>query len=267
MDQHSLFPRTAAEQGVLIQRLGGLAGHVMSVRDWQAMLSAARQLLPRSNKQLATPSEVDLWSFSTDPAGKILSATLSSFSSPKTFDNNRRYSIASWIVLARNFYELAPYTVPPQTLGFARDLLASARKGDADSFVLALSVIVRNEPMLVRQVASPADLDRWARSLTGRLEACCRTGETYRDRATSGELDTNDYDDWYGDSEEVLELATEFFRSFAHPLPDDLTALEELREAIDRPAERDDDSEPYDREASGRLEREYWTVERIFEDL
>jgi hypothetical protein len=162
VDEHALYPKTPAEEEALIQRLELLSGHVMDAQEWSAILSAARQLLPRKNKEFVSPDALDLLNFCETPAGRILTAILSSFSAVGTYANNRRYSLERWVPLIRSFYELAPYVVPPRTLGFAYQLLRSARKAGDDLFVRALSAVVRNEPMLVRQVASPADLLRGA---------------------------------------------------------------------------------------------------------
>ncbi len=131
----------------------------MSVKEWRGILSAAWQVLPRCQKQLASPDEVDLRSFLGTTAGKILTAVLTSFSAQQTYSSNRRYLVKDWISLARDFYDLAPYVVPPKTLGFAYDLLELARKTGDDSLIEALSIVVRSEPMLVRQVAAAAELE------------------------------------------------------------------------------------------------------------
>jgi hypothetical protein len=267
-NEHSVFPVTSTEFKVLISRLENLAGRVMSVHEWQAILSAARQVIPRRNREVIAPSEVSLPSFVASDGGRILAATLGSFSSSETYKNNQRYHISNWITLVRDFYELACYTVPAQTLGFALEFLNAARKYSDDSFVLALSVVARNEPMLVRQVASSVDLDRWRASLADRLEGCLRTGAEHRDSASDGELEVDNYDQWYFEAEEILDLAAQFYNSFAYPLPNNFVRLKDLKEDFERPTEKDDDdSKTYDRAKSAGAERDFWTIARIFEDL
>jgi hypothetical protein len=268
INEHSVFPVTSAELNVLISRLENFAGRVMSVHEWQAILSAVRQVIPRRNREVVAPSEVSLPSFVASDGGRILAATLGSFSSPETYKNNQRYHISNWITLVRNFYELACYTVPAQTLGFALEFLKAARKYSDDSFVLALSVVAKNEPMLVRQVASRVDLDRWRASLADRLEESLRTGVEHRDSASDGELEVDDYDQWYFEAQEILDLAAQFYNSFAYPLPNDSVRLKDVMEDFERPAEKnDDDSETFDRAKSAGSERDFWTIERMFEDL
>jgi hypothetical protein len=268
MDDHSLFPVTPTELGVLILRLQHLDGRVMSAKEWQSILSATRQVLPHRKKELIAPSGVDLQSFSTSDAGRILGATVTSFSSPETYKNNQRYAITNWITLVRNFYELASYRIPAQTLGFARELLQSARKHHDDSFVRAISVVAGNEPMLVRQVTSPSDLERWRKSLADRLGESRRRGAECRELARDGELKGDDYDEWYFESEEVLDLTAQFYRSFGYPIPNDHARLRDLRDEVERPTDEDDeDLETYVRDASANGGQHFWTVERIFEDL
>ena len=268
INQHSVFPVTSTELKVLISRLENLVGGVMSVQEWQAILSAVRQVIPRRNREVVAPSEVSLPSFAASDGGRILTATLRSFSSSETYKNNQRYHISNWITLVRNFYELACYTLPAQTLGFALEFLVAARKYSDDTFVLALSVVARNEPMLVRQVASRLDLDRWRASLADRVEGSLRTGVEHRDSAGDGELDVDDYDDWYFEAQEILDLAAQFYSSFGYPIPNDSVRLKDLMEDFERPTEKDDDdSKTLDRAKSAVSERDFWTIERIFEDL
>jgi hypothetical protein len=63
-----------------------------------------------------------------------------------------------------------------------------------------------------------------------------------------------------------VNLAEQFFRAFGSA-PPALNRLKELRRDVERPPESDEDPESYERETSAAVEREYWTVDRIFEDL
>jgi hypothetical protein len=268
MDEHSLFPQTEAESSVSLHRIQNLGGHVMRVREWRSMLSASRQLIPRKEKVIVDPSKLNLTLYSASLAGRILAATLVAFSSAETFTNNKRYSIQDWISLARDFYNLALYLCPPPTLEFAAQIITSARKVSDDTFIRSLSVVGRNEPMLVRQVASSSDLDRWHQALVQRLSDSCTVGEEYEGLAGDGELSPDDYDAWLDEAQEIVDLGEGFFAAFNYPRPAEIASLRSFIRDIERPPDADNrDYESDDQGRSGHADPEYWTIERIFEDL
>jgi hypothetical protein len=268
MGEHSLYPQSEVEAKVLLERIHKLRGHVMSVGEWRSMISAVRQLIPRKQKLVIDPSELNLASFSATFAGRIVSAMLIAFSSRETFSSNKRYSVQSWMSLGRDFYSLALYLSPPPTLEFAGQILVAAREANDDTFMSALAIIGRNEPMLVRQVASKVDLDRWQQALVKRMGESCSTGEEYEGLAGEGELAQDDYDSWFAEAEEVVDLSREFLPAFNYPLPAEFARLKDLMETVERPPDRDSrDYDSDDRMRSSNIEAEYWTIDRMFEDL
>ncbi len=65
------------------------------------------------------------------------------------------------------------------------------------------------------------------------MDACYATGMDYREMARARELDSSDFDEWYGEADEIVDLANDFFRAFGSP-PDTLATLEQLKEEIER---------------------------------
>jgi len=143
--------------------------------------------------------------------------------------------------LTRDYYVLASYAVPPRMLDFARDVLHAARKTNDDCLMTVASIIARNEPILIRQFASRADLNRWNDSLIGRINDCREAGVECEKLAREEELEQDDFDSWVAESEEVVDVATEFYAAFSYPTPADLGKLIELLEDAERPADKEDD--------------------------
>lgn len=229
MSEHSLLPVTEGDLAALIARIEQLAGSVVSHQEWKSLFAAARQLLPRTGKRTMEAAEVDFARLSASPAGRVLGAVTRAFASPQTFTSNRRYGIYSWIDLASEFYAIVPYTTGPLTLSFAAELLRLARTAGNDAPIAAASTIEPNEPILVRQVISRFDLDKWKSTLTERLEGRCDEGEGFLSAAQSEEsFDPDDYHTWYGDSEDLVSIAAEFFDAFRFTRPADLARLKAL---------------------------------------
>ncbi len=268
MGEHSLFPASERERDTLLNRISALRGHVMSAGEWRSMFSAARQLIPRKRKLAIDPSQLDLGSYAVSFEGKILSATLTAFSSIDTFNSNKRYELREWISLARDFYGLVLYLRPIPTLEFGAQILIAAKAESDDTFVSALSVVGRNEPMLARQIASRSDIERWHQTLVERLTESFSTGEDYEGLASEGEVRQDDYDSWFAQAEDTVGLVEEFFTAFNYPLPTEVARVKSLMEDIDRPPDPDSrDYEPSERSASGRPDPDFWSIDRLFEDL
>jgi hypothetical protein len=119
MRDHSLSPKTPGEVDMVVTRLGDLQGRILRPQDWQSLLSAARQLLPRdSDNRLLQPAEANLLATSRSPAGRALLSLVNAFSALQTYTANRRYTLYVWISLLSEFYTLRVYLIPAPSLQY-----------------------------------------------------------------------------------------------------------------------------------------------------
>lgn len=191
---------------------------------------------------------------------------MGAFASSETYKNNQRYGVYTWIDLARDFYSIAPYASTPPRLDYAAEILRHARKNSADNFVAAASVVALNEPLCVRQFVSSYDLDSWNKSISERLKALADEGAEFLSAVRREEnIDPDEYSDWFVSSEELADLAGDFFEAFHYSPPSDLRTLKDLMEEVPAPSDEEPDSRTDDYARSNA--EDYWTVARIFDDL
>ena len=84
--------------------------------------------------------------------------------------------------------------------------------------------------------------------------------------ATKSDYDTwySDYDTWYSDADGLVTLIDGFYKWVPFfDVPDGLETLKELMKNVVLPREPDSDHDYFNGETGG----EYWTIERMFEDL
>jgi hypothetical protein len=266
MPEHSLSPTTDIEVATLIKRINELAGRVMNHQEWKSMFSATRHLLPHSGSRTMEPAELDLVQMASSRTGRVVVSVVAAFASSETYKNNQRYNIYTWIDLVRDFYAISSYALSYPRLEYAAEILRRARKTSADDFIAAASVVALNEPLCVRQFVSSFDLDGWNKSLSERLKTLADEGAEFLSAARREEdIDPGDYSDWFANSEDLIDLATNFFEAFRYSRPSDLRTLKDLMDEVPVPSDEDSDSQTddYDRSNAG----DYWTVARIFEDL
>ena len=153
MSEHSLSPATGPEVEALLSRINELRARVLSPWEWYSLFTAARQLLPRDTLKNATlePAEIDVTANAQTPSGQVVSALVRAFSSSDTYAASQRYKVSQWLFLLREFYVLCTYVIPPRGLDYASELLLEARKSNNDQFWKMASIMVRNQPMSVRQ--------------------------------------------------------------------------------------------------------------------
>jgi len=80
-------------------------------------------------------------------------------------------------------------------------------------------------------------------------------------------IDTHEYSVWFDESEEVLDLSAEFFDAFSYSTPSDLDELKDLVDRVPRPDDDTDSEHDYPDERFAVRDRDYWSIERMFEDL
>jgi hypothetical protein len=275
--QHSVVPVNEEEFEIFLERLRSVSQGVLTLRDWELLLTACDRLIPRKpldptglppaeieiRKLLGAPTErveaVDLGPevFACTWMGRIIHAVLDGFSSKRTFENSQRFGDEEWVRLLTRFYALSGYMSPPIYPRFTKNLCSNLSRS-LESIRLA-NLINGAEPLVAKQSITRALREEWKDELEAKAGGLKYQGEAFGE----GD-DPNEFDDWRSESDKFLATAADFVPWGISESPN---GVEELRQVFDT-AER-----PYEPEPEQRDDMElptsgpYWTVQRLFEDL
>jgi hypothetical protein len=204
------------------------------------------------------PSEIDLNDFTNGRKGRILGSILIGFAGRQTFENGQRINLDEWTRLLIRFYELSMYLQPPIVPEFTMYLFDKLDPQSISSIKL-LNVIAEWEPLLSRQKVSQKSIEQWSRVLKDNVTKLIDIGTEFE----AGD-EPQDYDEWHSEVRAVLDATAEF-RRWAHiGNLEGFSRLSDLYETVEQPGrEENDDGEDY---APGDGDN-YWTIERLFEDL
>jgi len=275
--QHSVIPVDEDEFEFFLERLRTVSQGVLTLRDWELLLTACDRLIPRKPQDAAglPPATIEVWKVLGTPTvrvepveldvetlastwmGRIIYAVLDGFAAKRTFENSQRFGTEEWLRLLTSFYTLSSYVSPPIYPMFSKELCNNLSKS-VDSIRLA-NLINSAEPLVVKQRITRALLEEWKDELEVKADDLKYEGEGFGE----GD-DPNAFDDWRSNSDKFLATATDFSR---WSTVERIKGLEELREVFES-AERPDEHEPDSHDdtelpASGP----YWTIPRLFEDL
>lgn len=276
--QHSVVPVNEAEFALFLERLRSVSQDVLTLKDWELLLTACDRLVPRKPKDLAglpreiievwkltgaltekvEPADVDVEAFARTWTGRIIRSVLEGFSAKRTFENSQRFGAEEWVQLLTLFYTLSSYLSPPIYPTFTKDLCNNLL--DSLRSIRLANLIYGAEPLVVKQRITRVTLKEWEDELEAEVNHLTNWGEGFGE----GD-DPNEYDQWHSITDKLLTTAGDFARRWGAAEP--LKGLEELREVFES-AER-----PYEPEPEVRDEMElpesgpYWTIPRMFEDL
>lgn len=273
--QHAVVPQSDEEFELLLKGLRNLSRGALQLRDWELLLGMASKLIPAKPQQhrglteweillrgydieRVEPHELDLEDFLRSWRGRIVSSLLDGFASQQTFDNSQRFGSDEWLRLLRRFYDLSAYSIPPIHLSFTRALCDKVQQTSIES-VRLFTLIRKCEPLVARQKVSPSSVDLLKSVLAEEIADMVTQGEEFGQQD-----DPDEYDYWHNKATEVAETAQEFLESYGIQEIERLSHLNELLESVERPHDRTED-EKEDRDWT--VPGDYWTVERIFEDL
>jgi hypothetical protein len=282
--QHFVVPQTEEEFAVFLDRCQGFCNKVLSLKDWDELLSAAERLIPRraakpkpnpgsqsdrvarlkemfaglSSHQKVDVHELNLAEFVSTWPGRTMTAVLRSFAAEGTYGNARRLDCESWVRLLTRFYDLCVYSDPPVYPSFTSKLCGELRPESLDCLRL-VNLIRRYEPLVIRQKVSPLLIQSLKETLASECTALIAQGA---DIAVLNDPDF--YDTWKSETDQALKSALEFGRWNSLNGIDVISELDRLQDSIERPeADEADVEESCKVDYSGP----YWTVERILEDL
>jgi len=269
VDDHFVRPTNAEESKLVEDRILGLTDAVLTPDEWLGLLSAAETLLPRKRGKLVAASDLDLASLGARPSMSLYRAILLAVGARGTYNANQRYRLSDWVAIARNFSVLSMYVVPPPGLAYAVQLCRAAiAASDVLDSVLVVNILSEIDIRVVRQLVSAKKMEEWSDSLTDRLREKCGEGEDIeRSNDDRDSYDPDRYDDWLAGAERLIPIARDFYQWSGLQEPAELRDLGHLTDVVEKPR----DPEPDDLDDSEYVRdpgpSNYWTLEKIFEDL
>jgi hypothetical protein len=275
--QHSVIPINDAEFDIFLERLKCVSQGVLTLMDWELLLTACDRLIPRKPKDLGgvsptiiefwkltgalmervEPVDLDLEAFVRTWRGRIIHSVLDGFSAKRTFENSQRFGAGEWVKLLTQFYALSSYLSPPIYPAFTKELCNNLPK--SLNLIRLANLINTAEPLVIKQRISRGTLEEWKDELEAEANQLRYLGEGF------GESDDpNEFDDWQSRSDKFLVTAADFAR---WGTTEPLKGVEGLRDVFES-AERPHEPEPeiYD-ERQLPTSGAYWTIPRLFEDL
>ncbi len=280
--EHAVVPENEVELEVLLDRVGLVCRGVRTLKEWEQILTAADWLIPRRKMekrrkgivfgpragdavfvareivQKLAPGELAIEEFARTDGGRILASILQGFATRQTFENGQRFREGDWTRLMTRFYDLSCYLATPLVPCFTSHLIEKANVPSISSITL-VNVIARFEPMVMRQKISKKAAEGWEQILESTLVELIEVGAQFEE----GE-DPQDFDEWHSDAEACIAAASEFCSWRQIEEIEGTRALQRLYDTVEAPEQHNQDDEEY---SWPRGQEDYWTVERIFEDL
>ncbi len=267
--EHVFWPENEQEFDILTDRLRSVTLGPVLVEDWLSILSALERLIPKDKQQLRLRLiGKKLTDFGRTIRGRALMIGVECFARSETFVNNARYSLTQWIKLIEQYYVLSSYVVPPPRLCYIVDIVTKAVKQGNDEATKIISLINMFDPAVVSQFVARETIAEWGSDLNRQIEELCQEGEDlpdYDEVFSEDEYDEarDEYENWRGEADRVIDTSDYYFRSFGGTVSTDLERLEELVDIVVPPSEPE-----YDHGDWGhRDQTEYWSIDRLFEDL
>jgi adenylate kinase family enzyme len=196
---HSVVPINDEEFEIFLGRLRGVSQGVLTLTDWNLLLTASERLIPRKAETLdkfaptlvefwkltgekppevrVEPVDMDLESFARTWKGRIIHAVLEGFSSRRTLENGQRFGTDEWVRLLTRFYGLAGYLSPPIYPAFTATLCNDLSTSE-DSIRLA-NLINNAEPLVAKQRFTRALLEEWRDELEAEAINLTHQGEDF----------------------------------------------------------------------------------------
>ncbi|MCK4395038.1 hypothetical protein KAW96_00395 [candidate division WOR-3 bacterium] len=271
---HNLVVQNNKELNALQQRLENIVTETMLSEDHLILINSAEALLPREKEKTIKPAELDLKSFQKTPCGNVLNTIIHSFADENICKNNKTRKLYSWIKILNKYYKLVRYVTPIPHPVYLHNLICQIKRTDIINAIQLFHLLATYEPIFFKQVFSKELADQWNKEIVLRLEDCQNIGDDIDGISTENREDYDEkyaeFDDWMWEAEELLKNSMLFYDFSKIEKSDALTALENLVDNITPPFEpedqEDEEEERIDYEIDNPSEN-YWTIERLFEDL
>lgn len=270
-DEHSIRVTDPDDFNSLHQRLSELINDGLTLEEWEEWLAACSLLLPRideGSRGPILPGELNIEEFNGTEPARILTEVLRGFCAYETYDNNRSATIDDWVEPIKKAFELAEYQLTAIRPAYVRELFDLCNLDDVETALPLLAVVGMWEPVVAVQYLNLGVLDKWRRSIAEKIGEAIALGEemeSAQDDSLEYYEEYHDvYTEWAGESRKLIELARAFSLLARSELGKGIDELETVLYNVESPEEPwDDDDEGYGRGAAA----EYWTVDRILEDL
>ena len=137
--------------------------------------------------------------------------------------------------------------------------------GNQDLLLEFCVLAAKCEPVLLRQVLDPSQIEALADHASRKLIEAAEEGDNYSSYGDEEDWwpSEGEYADWHTRAEKILDQARLFGAAFGKELEGE---LEELQTAIDA-ASSPPEAEHEDERERDLISESDWTIERIFEDL
>lgn len=266
-ESHVLILNNKNELSLLLGRINAVINDTIRHLGLQEILSSAEALIPQKNEKNIAPADFDLVKFSRTAQGKVVKTVLTSFGKQDTCNNNTQYPFSVWTNLLHKFYQLTPYIVPIPRVEYIDILMGRFKKANISEKIKFVSLLSLHEPLKFKQIFSSKLEKLCNKYIREELQECIKECELESwDVYTENDQIISEYDAWLYLSEQMLIFADEFYSS-THLEPQkeisELRSLIELTPSPFMPDEEDIQSLDYDYYKG----HEYWTIERVFEDL
>ncbi len=269
-EPHVLILNNEKELSLLLQRINAVITDTVPYEGLREILIGTDTLIPQKNNEKIAPADLDLVKFSKTAQGKVVKTVLTAFGKQDTYDNNTQYLFFLWIDLLHKFYQLASYIIPIPRLEYIDMLTSRLKEGKIDDKIKFVSLLSLHEPLQFKQVSN-SRLEKLCneyihKQLQERIKQCKLEDWNEWDPYEDYDDAYSAYDDWQSGSRELVILSDEFYSSMHLKPPKEISKLRSLIESAWPPSEPErEDIESSDYDYYERYE--YWTIERVFEDL
>lgn len=265
-ESHVLILNNENELSLLLQRINAVITDTIPYQGLYRILISTDTLIPRKHNEKITPADLDLIKFSKTVQGRVVKTVLTAFGKQDTYDNNTQHLFFLWVYLLYKFYQMIPYIIPIPQLEYIDILTGCFKKANIGEIIDFLSLLSLYEPLRFKQLFNSKLEKRCKKYLENQLQENINKG-VGGDWDIYEEYDVeNEYEEWQYESKKLVELAVKFY-SFCHLEP--AKEIYELEALIDSaiPPDIPDFGDREDSEYAHFGGYEYWTFERIFEDL
>jgi len=252
---------------LLNKRIKEVLSESLKLESQLRILDSAIMLLPTKREIKVSPSEINLKDFNKCPIGISLNTIIESIKEIDFYNVNEVHDLSNWNEILSRFYIIAPYIFNfehPKYLSLLIDKIDNSEIKDIVNFI---SILSDNNPLILNQVCSKELMSYLDNSIKTELNNKIKDSNLihYDDSMDNYEDEYDYYQNWYNESAEIIEIAKNFYHSVKLK---PIEIINELEELIDfkAPPYGDPHEDDYEYETSSDFS-EFWTIEKIMEDL
>lgn len=276
---HRLVIQDETELDLLCERIRNIVTHSILAYDQIKLLRSTKIILPHRKKKRVSPAEVDLERFQNTPRGKVVGTLVRAIANENIYKNNLTYKLSSWTDILKEFYDLASYIVPVPRPAYLHNLTSPIKEVSISTKVILshlpfIHLFSVNEPIIFRQIFSQSLVQKLDKSFISESQKCydelySLDGATTSDKEEYEQMDYY-YEDLKNRANDLLEEGEILYHLSRTKEPEVFSNLEDLVDNMTPPILGMEDEEQEEEEEEYRISKsdeEYWTIERLFEDL